>query len=179
MGGGQDIPTAGSAAGDLPASYTGNIIGADGGYQVGALESSTFSIVKNQEYKVSFYYGAAQQSGYPNQQTSAQFTVGLGTAGNLYSSGTTTTPLVYEPGNSSSAWSAYSYTFTAAANSSSAVLSFLSYGTPSGVPPFTLLADVTLDAVPEPSTVFAGCLMVLPLGFAVLRRLRTFKVKTA
>ncbi len=178
-GGAQNILTAGSAAGDLPASYTGNIIGADGGYQVGALESSPFSVVANQQYKVSFYYAAAQQSGFPNQQTSAQFTVGLGTSGNLYSSGTTTTPLVYEPGNSSSAWSSYSATFTAAASSSSEVLSFLSYGTPSGVPPFSLLADVTLDSVPEPSTVFAGCLMLLPLGFTVVRYFRKANAKAA
>ena len=54
-------------------------------------------------------------------------------------------------------------TFDFVATSSSEVLSFLANGTPAGVPPFALLANVSMTQVPEP-----GSLMVLLSGITGL-----------
>lgn len=47
-------------------------------------------------------------------------------------------------------WTAESFRFTAA--NTSETLQFLAFGTPAGLPPFTLLDGVSLTAVPEPAT---------------------------
>jgi hypothetical protein len=67
-------------------------------------------------------------------------------------------------------WMTEDMTFEA--TSTSEVLSFLSVGTPNGQPPFSLLADVSMLAVPEPGSlamVGAGALGML----AMRRRKRT------
>jgi len=68
-------------------------------------------------------------------------------------------------------WRQESMTFTA--QNTSEVLSFLAVGTPNGVPPFSLLDGVTMDAasgVPEPGT----CMLLLCglLGGIGVRRSR-------
>ena len=55
-------------------------------------------------------------------------------------------------------------TFTA--DAVNPVLTFLSVGTPDGLPPFALLDGVSLKAVPEPSAALLGALGAL----ALLRR---------
>jgi hypothetical protein len=60
-------------------------------------------------------------------------------------------------------------TFTATAATD--VLSFLSTGTPSGVPPFALLDGVSMVAVPEPSGAALMIVGVLALaGLRIARR---------
>jgi hypothetical protein len=66
-------------------------------------------------------------------------------------------------------WYTGQYQFTATSNSQ--VLSFLSVGTPSGLPPIALLDGVSLTAVPEPAT---WAMMLLGFGGigAMIRRRR-------
>ena len=63
-------------------------------------------------------------------------------------------------------WRKVTMTFTA--DAVNPVLSFLSVGTPDGLPPFALLDGVSLEAVPEPSAALLGALGAL----ALLRRRR-------
>ncbi|HEX7325972.1 MAG TPA: hypothetical protein VF292_11575 [Rhodanobacteraceae bacterium] len=66
-------------------------------------------------------------------------------------------------------WQHVSFGFTA--DSSSSILKFLSFGTPSGLPPMALLTNVSL-AVPEPPVLalFGFGLLGLGLATVVARR---------
>jgi PEP-CTERM motif len=81
---------------------------------------------------------------------------------------TFTTPVATYAAHGFTGWMSQTFTYTA--TSSSEVLSFLSQGTPNGLPPTGLLTGVSMSAVPEPAT---WGLMVLGfggLGFAAYRR---------
>jgi hypothetical protein len=55
--------------------------------------------------------------------------------------------------NASHGFTGWQYqTFTFTASGTSDLLSFLAVGTPSGVPPFSLLDGVSLTQLPEPAT---------------------------
>jgi hypothetical protein len=147
-------PNDGSANG-LPASspYGGNFIGADGAYEVGAITQTISGLTSGDFYTVGFYWAGAQQSGFTGPNTE-QWQVSLG-------SSTKSTVVL---NNVSEGFTGWQYqTFTYQATSSSEVLSFLAVGTPSGQPPFSLLADVSLVQTPEPATV-----VFVAGGFAML-----------
>ena len=115
-----------------------------------------------QKYTVGFDWAGAQQSGYTGPQTE-QWAVSLGNQ-------TQTTAVYNNPSHGFSGWMHESFTFTA--TSGSEALSFLAIGTPTGVPPFSLLDGVTMvAAVPEPET---WALMLCGMGLigAVQRRRR-------
>lgn len=152
------------AANGLGASPTGgNYIGADGNYGVGALTQTISGLVVGQSYDLSFYWGAAQQSGFSGLNTE-QWIVSLGDQ-KLSTS-------VYNNANHGfSGWMQESFTYTA--TSTSEVLSFLAQGTPTGEPPFSLLDGVSLTAnVPEPSStaLFLGGLALLGCAMRARRR---------
>jgi hypothetical protein len=156
-------PGDGSANG-LPASSPdgGNYVGADGAYQVGAITQTVSGLTALNSYVVSFYWAAAQQSGFgcvspanPGGCTTDQWQVSLGNQ-------TFSTPVASTGVNQGgfSGWMSQSFVFTA--TNSTAVLSFLAVGTPSGEPPFALLDGVTLSATPEPGTLMllAGAVLL-------------------
>ena len=152
------------AANGLPAASPtgGNFIGADGAFNTLAINQTVTGLIAGEAATVSFYWAAAQQSGFTGA-TTEQWQVSLGTE-------TQKTAIVSNVDHGFSGWVKQSFTFTP--TSSSAVLSFLAIGTPSGVPPFALLDGVSLtqDAVPEPATwalLVTGFGMV---GFAARRR---------
>jgi hypothetical protein len=146
---------------DYPAS--------DGQHNATAAVTQTISgLVVGQTYNVSFAWAGAQQQGFDGATTD-NLTVSLGG-----SSQTTNTINVANHGFSG--W--ITQTFGFIATSSSEVLSFLAGGSPA-VPPFVLLANVSVTQAPEPASVavlLTGLLGVIGLG-ATRRRPRLGHVK--
>ncbi|MDR3534786.1 MAG: hypothetical protein P4L90_30010, partial [Rhodopila sp.] len=140
-------PNDGSSNGLTAASPTGgNYIAADGAYEVSAITQTINGLNVGQNVTVSFSWAGAQQSGFTGA-TSDYWTVSLGTVSASNPSQTTSTVNLASKGFSG--W--MSQTFTFVATSSSELLSFLATGTPSGQPPFALLANVSVTNVPEPA----------------------------
>lgn len=160
-------PGNGSANG-LPASspYGGNFVAADGAFEVGAITQTINGLSSGDTYAVGFYWAGAQQSGF-NGITTEGWDVSLGGQ-------TIDTPILTDPSHGFTGWQYSTLDFTA--TGSSEVLSFLAVGTPSGEPPFTLLADVSLNQTPEPGTLtllFTG----LMGGLGVLRSRKWLKCR--
>jgi hypothetical protein len=87
-----------------------------------------------------------------------------GRVGNFYTAGDAAarrTPVMLNASGGFVPWTQQPLLFTA--SSTSEVLNFLSAGTPGGEPPVVLLADVSLDPVPEPASIalFAGGCLAL------------------
>jgi hypothetical protein len=170
-------PGDGSANG-LPASSPdgGNYVGADGAYEVGAITQTISGLTALHTYAVSFYWAAAQQSGFgctspanPGGCTTDQWQVSLG--------GQTLSTPVANTGLSQGGFSGWMYqTLIFTATSATETLSFLAVGTPSGQPPFALLDGVSLTATPEPGTfmLMAGTLL-LGVGRLAHRKRNTKK----
>lgn len=162
-------PGNGVANGLTASPLGGNFLAADGAYQTEPVQQMINNLVVGQKYDLSFYWGGAQQSGYNGAQTE-QWQVSLGNQ-------TFSTPIYQNTSHGFSGWMAQTFTYTA--TSSSEMLSFLARGTPTGVPPFSLLDGVSLTAqVPEPSSV---ALMLAGLGLLAfsprLRRRRAVAAK--
>jgi hypothetical protein len=120
----------------------GNFIAADGAYEVGAVSQTITGLTAGQQYAVSFYMAAAQQTNHTGATTD-YWTVGFGN--------TALTSNTQAASHAFSGWQYETMTFTATGTSD--VLSFLATGTPSGVPPFALLDGVSMTAVPEPASI--------------------------
>ena len=158
-----------------PTASSNNVIGMDGAYQSAPLYQYITGLTKGVEYTVSFYWAAAQQSGHTGP-TSDYMTVclnssnscSLGTPG-TWTSSTSTTPQVNIASEAFSGWQAESYNFTA--DSSSDYLNFFAFGSPAGVPPFALLADVAMTVTPEPANLTLFGLGVAGLVLLRLRRM--------
>jgi hypothetical protein len=142
----------------------GNFVGADGAFGVGAIEQVINGLIAGRKYDVSFWWGGAQQEGFTGP-TTEQWEVALG--GEHQS-----TAILDNADHGFTGWQKQTFTFTATGPNE--VLSFLAHGTPDGVPPFSLLDGVSMEAAsaPEPAS---WALMIL--GFAatgaVLRRRRS------
>jgi hypothetical protein len=127
----------------------GNFIAADGAYNVGAISQTISGLTAGDTYAVGFYWAGAQQYTYTTP-TTEQWQVSLGNQ-------TLSTNVVNNLSEGFTGWTYTTLDFTA--TSTSELLSFLAVGTPTGVPPFSLLDGVTMQAVPEPSA-----LMLLAVG---------------
>jgi hypothetical protein len=141
----------------------GNIVAADGAYEIGAITQTITGLTVGQTYILKFYWGGAQQQSFTGATTES-WTVTLG------AQSFSTTP-VSVPTNSFSGWMQQTFAYKATATSET--LSFLAVGTPTGEPPFSLLADVDLEVIPDFSNwmVFAA-FGVLCIIFEVMRRRR-------
>ena len=154
-------PNDGSANG-LPASSPlgGNFVAADGAYEVGAISQTLSGLTVGNAYTIGFWWAGAQQSNR-NGVNTEQWQVSFG-------SQTQSTAVVNNVSEGFTGWVFQTFNFIA--DGTSDVLSFLAIGTPSGEPPFSLLAGVSVNPVPEPSTlVLMG---VGLLGVGVIRRRR-------
>lgn len=156
-------PASGSNNGLTSSPTGGNFLAADGAYGVAPITQMINGLVIGQQYDLSFYWAGAQQSGY-NGANTENWTATLGNQG-------FTTATYKNNSHGFSGWMQQTFTYTA--TSTSELLSFLATGTPSGVPPFSLLDGVSLTAkVPEPSSVallLAG-LAMLTIGARARRR---------
>lgn len=112
-----------------------------------------------QEYELTFYWAAAQQYGF-NGDTWENLTVSFGEQ-------TYTTETIQLPEYGFRDWSLETVRFTA--TSASQTLSFLAGGGPVGQPPFVFLDGISLQSVPEPSSLI---LVALGASGFLLRRKR-------
>ncbi len=155
-------PGDGSANGLTASSPAGgNFIGADGAYAQAPLQQTINGLDMNSVASITFYWAGAQQYNYNGTSTEAwQVTLG---------NETHTTPVVNNLEHGFTGWQKTTLSFVV--TSTTEVLSFLALGTPSGVPPFSLLDGVAVSEVPEPTSL---ALMVTGLGVAslLLRRRR-------
>ena len=122
----------------------GKFVALDGDATVrGPLSQSIAGLTIGKKYDVSFYWGAAQLRNRSGA-TTEQLGVGFGGL-------TQYTPVVPNVSRGFSGWLAQTFTYTAGA--ATQTLSFLSLGTPNGLPPVAVLDGVSVTAaVPEPAT---------------------------
>lgn len=131
----------------------GAFVALDGDYLARGVLSQTISgLSVGGKYDLTFDWAAAQfhdRSGDTTEQLQVTF-------GNQ----TVSTAVVKNPSHGAQGWFTEHFEFTA--TSASQTLSFLSIGTPSGLPPVALLDGVSLtSATPEPQT---WALMMLAVG---------------
>jgi hypothetical protein len=147
-----------------------NFIGSDAQSPYTAAISQTITgLTKGASYTLSFDWAGAQQSGFTGLNTEA-WTVSLGTVGTHNPS--QTTGYVTNQSGSWTGWMTQTMHFTA--TSTSELLSFLasSTTTTNALPPFALLANVSL--VPEPAGVASMIVGIVGLvGLSWRRRVAT------
>jgi hypothetical protein len=137
----------------------GAFVALDGGAP-GALTQLITGLTVGKTYTLTFDWAAAQLRNRTGD-TTEQLLVGFG--GDTFS-----TAVVNNPSQSASGWFSVSHQFTA--TSTSELLSFLSAGTPVGLPPMALLDGVSLSAIPEP---MSWALMIVGFGGIGLMTRRT------
>lgn len=147
-----------------PTGTGGNFMALDGDPGIhGTLTQKITGLVAGQSYGLHFNWAASQLRNRTGA-TTEQLQVSLGGPAQ-------TTQLISNPSQGFSGWTQGYFVFTP--TSSSAVLSFLSIGTPSGQPPIALLDNVSLQAVPEPATWALFLTGFGLVGYAARRRRTT------
>jgi hypothetical protein len=138
---------------DAPSGH--NFIAADAGLHLsdGTGTAAITQIINNltigSQYRVTFDGGSAQQVSFSGA-TTEQWIVSFGNTGLAGTDETYSTPFDSNVSFGFTGWHTTSFLFTATGTTQT--LAFLANGTPEGQPPFSLLADPTLQAVPEPAT---------------------------
>lgn len=137
----------------------GNFFGGEGSPDLSVKLSQTIEgLVVGQVYELSFEWAAGELVPYESNET---FNAGWQVSFGSDSVTVMSDPLSYRGFQS---WQTETYSFTATATSQ--VLAFLSSGSPSGAPPISLLDNISLTQVPEPSVgLLAGLCAAFALGF--------------
>ncbi|MFZ4508345.1 MAG: PEP-CTERM sorting domain-containing protein [Fimbriimonas sp.] len=152
-------PGNGVANGFTGSSQGGAFIAQDSAYKQMAITQSISGLTPGNNYVLTFEWAGAQQTGYLGQ-TWDEWQVSFGSQ--LF-----TTEKKDVPSQGFNAWKTETHTFTAL--NETEILSFFANGGPSGLPPFALLDNVSLqaEAVPEP-----GVIVGMLTGFAAFARRR-------
>jgi len=149
---------------------SGNYLAMDGTDNVKTpFYQNVTGLTPGQTYALNFNWAAAEFYAYSGN-TTEQFQVSLG-------SNTQYTPVYANTPAGFSGWMNQTMYFTA--TSASETLSFLSLGTPDSLPPCALLADVSMNPVPEPSSMLtfgAGLLALAAVGMRQRARARSAAV---
>ena len=119
----------------------GNFLALDGDYNTGPVTQTITGLTSGKTYELTFDYAFGQQKGY-NGATIQSLAASVGSS--KWDSGN-----VDVANHGFTGWQSEEFTF--AATSSSEVLSFLATGN-LPVPPFALVSNVSITAVPELST---------------------------
>jgi hypothetical protein len=125
-----------------PPDGAGTFLALDGGFDVGPVSQVINNLVIGTTYTLSFDFGGAQQNNR-NGATTEQLDVSFG--GSEFD-----TPVLNDASHGFTGWQTETTTFVA--TSTSETLSFLAVGTPAGIPPMSLLSNVSLTSTPEPSS---------------------------
>lgn len=142
-GGGGTAERLATSFGTTASPTGGNFVALDGDTSFnGPLTQQINGLTIGRSYTLAFYYAASQVQSRTGA-TTEMLEVSLGAE-------THTTPTLAIPSAGFSGWVAQAITFTATGTSE--LLSFLSIGTPSGLPPIALLDGVSLTEVPEPAS---------------------------
>jgi hypothetical protein len=160
---------------------SGWYIAADGAYKQDAISQTLTGLTQGKNYTVTFFQAAGQQYDATKLNeyvgaTTDRWKVSFGGSNQL--SNLITPPLVSVLESDGQTrqrtpvtpWQQQSMTFTA--DGITDVLSFLAVGTPDGLPPFSLLAGITVEPtpVPEPFTI-VGTLVGLGFGAGLRSKL--------
>ena len=125
--------------------FAGNMIAADPVYETDAITQTITGLTVGRVYALHFYWGGMQQQSYDGATTEWwQVTFGAQVK---------TTGTVSLATHAFSGWQNQYMYFTP--TSTTQTLSFLAGGTPSGLPPFSLLGGVEMEVVPESSNSMA------------------------
>jgi hypothetical protein len=175
----------GTAPIDSPNGTASWFVAADGDPTYRSAITQTLSgLVAGEQYEVSFWQAAGQQTNFTGG-TTEQWQVSLGGAASQLS--TVMSPVqpygpgeqvIGQPENTAtavSAWQQQTLTFTA--DSANPVVSFLAVGTPSGMPPISLLTGVSVTRkLPEPADYMGTLVGFGFVGLAIKSRLAKKKL---
>ena len=153
-------PNNGTANGFTSSANGGKFIASDPVFSQGPIYQDIAGLTIGTDYKLTFEWAAAQQTGYDGATTES-WTVTFGTQ-------TYSTLTANNLNHGFVPWKTETAQFRA--TSTTQRLSFMAGGGPVGLPPFALLDGVSLFAVPEPATWAALLGSVLGAGALVRRR---------
>ncbi len=149
------------------AAAGGNFAALDGDFYTAAITQTVNGLQTGKTYTLTYDYAFGQQTGFSGD-TNQNLTASVGSA-------SVTSDTFAVPSHGFTGWQLGKLTFTA--DSTSEVLSFLAYGD-QPVPPFALVSNVSILAVPEPATWAILTLGVFGVG-AMARRRRGVRLATA